>query len=277
MDDFEEILNEELFPIRDPFEEKARETIIAFFEEHKENVFYSRQLEVIYEDKYFHWITNRVLRKLAYEGVIRTEKRKLKLGTVLTLYWHPSFRYYKREANSIVELVDRYSEASNSIALGDHGEHLVIKGFAKFGYVIKGLEMKSYGEKTWNTTEHDLDIIMEKDNFGYGVEIKNKLSYIDKDEFDIKIKMCHYLGIRPVFVNRMLPKIWIQELKKEGGFALILKYQLYPRFLSEQAKLLKEKLNLPVDSPRALMDGIIQRFENWHQSNVNSSLDSHGT
>ncbi len=101
----------------------AREDIINLFESSKKKVFYSRQIEVLLENKYFHWITNRILRELTAEGKIRMEKRSLKLGTELTIYWHPNFRYYKREANNIVELVDHYSEAANSIALGDHCEH----------------------------------------------------------------------------------------------------------------------------------------------------------
>jgi hypothetical protein len=269
MDDFDGILQEEE-GTSDQFEVSARREISEFFEVNKDKVFYSRQVEVIFEDKYFHWVTNRVLRKLAADGKIKTEKRALRLGTVLTLYWHPSFRYYKRVANNLVEIVDKYSEASNSIALGDHGEHLVIKGFAKFGFTVKGLEMREYHGKIWDLSKHDLDIIMEKDSLAYGVEIKNKLSYIDKDEFDIKIKICLHLGIRPVFVNRMLPRIWIEELRRKGGFALILKYQLYPRFLSDQAEVLRNQLGLPVDSPRSLMDGTIQRFENWHRKLVNS-------
>ena len=36
------------------------------------------------------------------------------------------------------------------------------------------------------------------------------------------------LGIYPVFVVRMLPKVWIKEIVESGGFALILKHQFYP-------------------------------------------------
>jgi hypothetical protein len=268
MDELGSIKRNRQLNVTDPVEISAREEIIGFFEANKEGVFYSRQIEVIFEDKYFHWITNRVLRKLAIEGKIKLEKRLLKSGTTITLYWNPGFRYYKREASSVIELVEKYSEATNSIALGDHGEHLVLKGFAKFGYTVKGLEVREYNGRSWTSSEHDLDIVMEKDKIGYGVEVKNKLSYIDKDEFDTKIKICQHLNIKPVFVNRMLPTIWIEELRRAGGFALILKYQLYPRFLSEQAKTLKDKLGLPVDSPKALMDGTVQRFENWHQKYV---------
>ena len=270
MGDIEDIPDENNIPALDHYEESARDEIINHFESNKDKVFYSRQVEVIFEDHYFHWITNRVLRRLAEEGKIKMEKRRLKLGTELTLYWHPNFRYYKREAKNLVDIVDKYSEATNSIALGDHAELLVLQGFAKFGYLIKGLEVRLYNNKKWEETEHDLDIIMEKEGLGYGVEIKNKLSYIDKKEFDIKVRMCDHLGVRPVFVNRMLPKIWINELRSAGGFALILKYQLYPRFLGDQARILREQLGLPIDSPKALMDGTIQRFENWHRNLVNS-------
>jgi hypothetical protein len=205
---------------------------------------------------------------MAEAGEINTEKRNLKIGTVLTLYWHPSFRYYKREAQGLVNVVDEYSEAVIGSALGDHGELLVLQGFAKFGYLIKGLNVNSYNGQTWQLTDHDLDIIMEKDSIAHGVEVKNRLAYIDKKEFDIKIQICNHLQIKPVFVNRMLPKIWIEELRSQGGFALILKYQLYPTLLSNQARLLREQFYLPVDSPRALMDGTIQRFENWHKKNA---------
>jgi len=271
MAEFDEIFyDDSLLPVSDQFEVQAEKAITEFFNQDKSRVYYSRQIEVIHEDRYFHWVTNRVLRKMAASGKLESERRSLRIGTTLILYWHPSFRYYKREAQKLVNIVDEYSEASNSIALGDHGEHLVLKGFVKFGYLVRGLETSSFNEKIWKATDHDLDFIMEKDGIPYGVEVKNKLSYIDKVEFDIKIKICHHLGIRPVFVNRMLPKIWIEELRAQGGFALILKYQLYPRFLSNQAKILREQFNLPVDSPKALMDGTIQRFENWHIKNVNS-------
>jgi hypothetical protein len=269
MSESDEILsNDNLWSSSDQFEQDARVSITDFFDKNKNRVFYSRQVEVIHEDKYFHWITNRVLRKMAEGGQINTEKRDLKIGTVLTLYWHPSFRYYKREAQKLVDVVDEYSEASIGSALGDHGELLVLQGFAKFGYLIKGLNVNSYNGRNWTVTNHDLDIIMEKDSIAYGVEVKNRLAYIDKEEFDVKIQICDQLQIKPVFVNRMLPRIWIEELRLLGGFALILKYQLYPTLLTEQAKLLREQFFLPVDSPRALMDGTIQRFENWHKKNV---------
>jgi hypothetical protein len=66
----------------------------------------------------------------------------------------------------------------------------------------------------------------------------------------------------------MIPKSWINELVKAGGFALILKYQLYPWSHRELAKRVANELNLPVDAPRALADGTMARFLRWHQGQV---------
>lgn len=63
MGDFDEIFYENEIRSPDYFEESAREDLITFFEKNKGRVFYSRQIEVIFEDKYFHWITNRALRR----------------------------------------------------------------------------------------------------------------------------------------------------------------------------------------------------------------------
>ena len=81
--------------------------------------------------------------------------------------------------------------------------------------------------------------------------------------------LCHTLGVRSVFVVRMMPTIWISELFKAGGFALILKYQLYPKAQKELVGRIRAELELPVDTPRALEDGTMQRFLNWHNKNVN--------
>jgi hypothetical protein len=54
------------------------------------------------------------------------------------------------------------------------------------------------------------------------------------------------------------------QIKTPPGFALILKYQLYPLAHKDLAKRVREELGLPVDSPRALADGTMARFVDWH-------------
>ena len=122
--------------------------------------------------------------------------------------------------------------------------------------------------RKWKGSGHDLDFIFERDSRPYGVEVKNMLGYMPQEEFLIKIKLCKELGISPVFAARMLPKCWIEELNQVGRFALIMKWQLYPPVHKELAKLVKTKLLLPVDAPRALADGTMKRFTDWHEKQL---------
>jgi hypothetical protein len=65
-----------------------------------------------------------------------------------------------------------------------------------------------------------------------------------------------------------MPKSWVHELWRVKGFALILKYQLYPLSHGVIAKTVAKELRLPVDSPRELKDSTMERFLKWHKKNV---------
>src|SRR6266496_5874792 len=131
----------------DSYEQDVREKLIEFFEKNQKKVFFSRQLEVKLEDNYFHWITNRAIRALIVEGVIKEETRPLRSAGEIHLLWHPSFRYYKREAASVVKLVEEYSNPNIAGAIGLHGETMVLEGFARNEFVMKGRNARSYGGK----------------------------------------------------------------------------------------------------------------------------------
>ncbi len=248
---------------KDSAQERARARLLAHFEDNQESVFYSRQLEILFEREYFHWITNRAIRALVEEGRIRTETRQLSSGSELKLLWHRSFRFYKREADRVYKLVDEYTVSATDGALGLQGELLVLAAFAKQRFLLVGEETNSYEGKTWTETGHDLDFIFKRDGIGYGIEVKNTLGYMEIAEFLIKIKMALHLGITPIFVARSLPQIWIKLLVGAGGFALIMGYQLYPVTHKELADRIRGTLGLPVDAPRRIAQGTMQRLENW--------------
>jgi hypothetical protein len=249
----------------DSYEQGVRETLIDLFQSNQKKVFFSRQLEVRFEKDYFHWITNRAVRALTAEGIIKEETRQLKGAGEIHLLWHPGFRYYKRAAAGVVMLVEEYSNPNIAGAIGLHGETMVLEGFARHEFVMKGRNARSYGGKEWTKTGHNLDFIFERDGIAYGVEVKNTLGYMEQEELQVKIQMCEWLGIRPVFVARMLPRTWINEVIRAGGFALILKYQLYPWTHREVANRVARMLGLPVDAPRTLAEGTMKRFVRWHE------------
>jgi len=248
---------------------EAQEEIKEFFRASKDKVFYSRQIEVIYEHLYFHWVTKRAVDVLIENEEIITKTEPLKYSDKIKLLWHKSNRYPVRKSKKLIKLVEEFSEPAFTVAIGFQGEALVLEGFARFGFSLYGRNTNEFKGKKWIETEHDLDFIFEKDSVAYGIEVKNALGYMVKKEIDIKIELCEYLGLKPVFAVRMFPKSWIDEIWKKGGFSLIMKFQFYPLDRPVFANKIRKELGLPVDTPKALEDGTVKRFINYfHMKNV---------
>ena len=110
----------------DPKEISAKAILEDFFDRSRERVFFSRQVEVQHEDQFFHWITNRAIRDLIDDGTIRGETRALKNVGTIHLLWHRNYRFYKRSAKRLVELVEAYADPNIGGALGLHGETMVL-------------------------------------------------------------------------------------------------------------------------------------------------------
>lgn len=249
---------------RDPVEDAAVPKVLEFFQTRPERVFYMRQVEVHFEDEYFHWITNRAMRDLIATGHIKTETRTLAHGGEAKMIWLAGFRYYKRKANELVGLLNRYSDPNITGAVGLHGETMVLEAFARHRFLMVGRHAQEYEGVKWDFSDHNLDFIFERDGKAYGIEVKNTLAYIDKKDYDIKILMCKHLGLQPVFVVRMMPKIWTFGVQRAGGFGLILKWQLYPWTHKPLAKEVHAITGLPVDAPKSIGDGTFARFMQWH-------------
>jgi hypothetical protein len=267
-DDFDLVDEPEEERPHDLREREALKTLQEFFRTHREQVFFSRQLEILHEDVYFHWITNRALRELREAGLLVGETRSLKTGGSINLVWYRGYRFYRRSAARLVTLVEEYADPNIGGVVGLHGEFMVLEGFARSEFVMRGRNTREFAGKVWTQTGHNLDFIFERDGRAYGVEVKNTLGYMDYDEFRTKIRICKFLGIHPVFAARMLPKTWMNELITGGGYGLIMKYQLYPWTHKELAKRVASELGLPVDAPRTLAEGTMHRFLKWHRTQL---------
>jgi hypothetical protein len=102
-EDLEQILEQP----RDTFVDSAKEDLKKFFAAESESVYYQRQLQVMFEGKYFHWITVRALSELVQEGKLGLEVVPLSSGTetptaTISFYRSTTYRYWKRDADEIV-------------------------------------------------------------------------------------------------------------------------------------------------------------------------------
>lgn len=195
----------------------------------------------------------------------RIEKEK---GTSTRYFIHRSNRYPVRAIRRIEEVVQEYSQDNITRGCGYRAEDLFCKALALRGFLPLGTKITEYNGNKWEKTGHDLDFVFSKDGIDYGCEIKNTLGYIGKDELDIKIEMCNFFNVKPLFIVRYAPKTYNHLVYINGGFALLFKTQIYELSQIQLVNRIKEITGLPVVSTKSIPDGIIDRFENWHNEIV---------
>lgn len=213
---------------RDKVVDQAKEALEEFFRANPEDVFYMQQLEVFFEKQFFHWITSTAINELIDEGFLNSEEHLLLGETRIKFVFKKGHRYYKRQINEKLQVVREYSDPTIAGACGRQAEVLFFNALAHRGFLSQGQNINGYAGKKWEATDHDLDFILEKDGKTYGAEVKNRWSYIDKDELDIKLAMCDFLGIKPLFIMRGSPKHYNNMIWKAGGYAMIFEAQIYP-------------------------------------------------
>lgn len=252
---------------RDVKVDEAKEVLLGWFEEQSGRVFYGRQVAVLLEKRFYHWITTKAVNELVAERKIRSATLPLEVegaGEEIRFYWSPKLRYWLRQAQRIRGLIQQFSEPELTRAFGLHAEMLFDAALARAGFVPAAQDVRAYGEREWTKTGHDLDRVYERDGVTYGAEIKNALSYIELEELEVKLEMCKALGLKPLFILRMSPKSYVEAVRGAGGFTLLFGWQLYPYGHEGLARRVREELGLPVDSPRAIWESTTKRFLDWH-------------
>lgn len=272
MDEYSEYAEFEQEPRpRDKTIDEAKGVFLAeLFDKNATKVFYERQIEVLYEGQFYHWISTKALTELVAEGKVMSVLLHLDHNVPIRFYWshqNPKLaRYWKRQANRTVKLVRQYSSDTFAQLLGHNGEIMFDQALPRAGFMPVAFNTRSYKGKVWTESDDNLDRIFERDGIAYGTEIKNTLKYIPRDELQLKTRMCLFLGIRPLFVVRSAPGNYIYETHLNGGFTLVFKYQLYPLSHRELAAHVREELGLPVDTPKAIEQGTVLRLLKNHEA-----------
>src|SRR5262249_31262404 len=155
------------------------------------------QLEVALEREFFHWITKKALNELAQEHRINFVAESTAHHKA-HFYWPLRHRYPRRQIREILAIIAEFSNPDFTRAVGHQGEALADVGFARIGCRIRQVKVTQVDGQQWPESGHDLDRLVERDGVRYGVEIKNQLGYIDQTEFQTKLRMCKYFGVRPL-------------------------------------------------------------------------------
>ncbi len=257
---------------RDPKTDEAKEAIKKVVKSAGPTVFYSRQLEVRLEREFFHWVTNRAVRELIDEGFFSVREVKLAASARVRFLIPRGVRYHARLIKKSGDIVKQYSAPTFTSACGEQADMLFLNAFAVNGFRCLGQDVNEFRGKKWMKSNHDLDLIIERDEIVYGVEVKNTLDYISRDELRTKVAMCDFLEVVPLMVLRAAPKSYIwTEVARAGwgaehrGFVLLYGTLIYPFGWEQFAGEVRTVLGLPAQCPRGIEQGHINRFLGWHR------------
>jgi hypothetical protein len=225
--------------------------------------YHRKQIEVLFEERYWHWVTDRAIKHLIEEGFLRSIE-----GKVAKFVVRSDIRYYRREMKRREKVIMRYSNDMITRAIGDYAELLFYCMFRDNGFKVVGEHTNEYDGVRWTETNHDLDFIVERDSIVYGVEVKNTLPYMEREEFDVKLRMCKYLDIVPLWILRNAPGIQFKEIKDVGGFILKFKTQIYPPGQERLTRDIWNLMALPVGIWRRIPKKVENIFLRQHSERI---------
>src|SRR5204863_317577 len=131
------------------------------------------------ERTFFHWITNRAVRELADERYFTVEEAEVISPSKVRFLIPPTFRYYKRSLKDSLALIKTYSSPTIVSDSAAYAEILFLNGLASNGFRCLSKNTNEFGGLKWKATNHNLDFIVERDSRVYGIEVKNRLDYIE--------------------------------------------------------------------------------------------------
>lgn len=254
----------------DPKFLQCKTDIVKFFKR-KLKPYYIRQLQVSFEKDYYHWITANAIGSLIKDKFFTKFEAPLKYGNPAIFIVPTSTATPERQPiilkhiDSRRKIIELFSTPSNTRMVGKHLQYLVKNELRANGFNIISENSSEFDNKKWTETGHDLDFIAShQKGFSIGVEVKNTLPYIPKKEFETKLKICDFLGLKPLFAVRWMPKTYIYETyHNHGGFAWLFEYQAYPLGFEALCQQINKTFGFPVKVMPELPADVQTRFSNW--------------
>ena len=219
---------------QEPYIQQAESAIEEFFRRRK-TPFHFRQLQVLFETQFFHITTAQAIYRLINRGFLRTKRYEAGANAVTFVF--PSHLLTSLKTEKILNIhmkskattIALYDSPIISKDLADHFEGLVKYELRANNLSIVSIHTNEYKKRKWTKTKANLDFIAEHENGrAFGVQAKNELKPIEKNELEEQIKICSYLHIKPVFIVRYMPFSFVPLVKQNEGFLLVIGNQLWP-------------------------------------------------
>jgi hypothetical protein len=231
---------------------------------HKDSVFYKKQIQVIFEDRYPHDVTGKAVNELIGERFLREEPRIYGNNMHTIFVCRRSVRYVATEIKTKLGIMERFCDDELNIGVGEYAEILFSHMFEKNNFQIVGRDTNIFRGKMWTRSDKNLDFIIEKDGISYGVEVKNTFDYMPPDEFGEKVDMCQFLGLLPVFPLRCPSPQQYALMGQVDGLALEFKARIFPPGNQKLVTQVWNHFRLPVAIWANILPSIEKIFLNFH-------------
>ena len=111
---------------------------------HPDSVYHVSQLEVLFEDKYFHWHTSAAVRDLRASGFLSARSVPIHRTQAIVVWRKRNNRYVQRKIRSHTRIIGEYSADTLNKATGDYAETLVLLGLRGLHLELAGKSANSY-------------------------------------------------------------------------------------------------------------------------------------
>lgn len=145
--DYEDIDDTKPLYPRDKQVDIVKDELKKFFDEHKQEVFYLKQLDVRFEDKYFHRITAKALNELINEKYVNFAEEPLGENTRVKFIFNKSYRYYRREIKEKIKIIREYSQPEIANACGRQAEVFFFNALTNRGFLSHGQNINEFKGK----------------------------------------------------------------------------------------------------------------------------------
>jgi hypothetical protein len=236
----------------------------------KNSVFYKKQLQVIFEDKYPHDITGKAINELISDGFLR--ENPVAFGDnmhTIFVYNRRNIRYIAMAVKEKIKIMEKFSDDEVNDGAGKYAEYLFLHMFNKYQFNIIGRHTNSIKNKIWTESDRNLDFIIQKEGISYGVEVKNRFDYMEQNEFEEKLEICQYLGLLPMFPIRCPSDQQYAQMQMCNGLALKFKTRIFPPGFQNLVTDIWNNFRLPVNIWEEIKTPIVNIFLHYHYKNVN--------
>jgi hypothetical protein len=235
---------------QEPYIQQAVDAINEFFRRRK-TPFHFRQLQVLFETQFFHITTAQAIYRLKDRGILRT--RRFNAGANAVTFVFPSHLLKSQNTKKILmthmtskaKTISLYDSPVIGKDLADHFESLVKHELRSNNLTIVDTHSNEYKNRKWKNSKANLYFIAEHpDGRAFGVQAKNELKPIEKEELEEQLEICSYLNIKPIFIVRYMPFSFTHLIKRQQGFLLVIGNQLWPLGYRKRCETIKTKMSI---------------------------------